>query len=37
VDASVMMIVEKAAHPIVGNTPLSPIEVDFYRHRVAGG
>jgi choline dehydrogenase len=29
--APVMMIAEKAADLIRGNTPLSPIEVDFYR------
>jgi choline dehydrogenase len=28
----VMMIAEKAADLILGNTPLAPIPVEFYRH-----
>jgi choline dehydrogenase len=28
-----MMTAEKAADLILGNTPLEPEEVDFYRHR----
>ena len=31
--APVMMIAEKAADEILGNTPLPPLNVDFYRHR----
>jgi choline dehydrogenase len=31
--APVMMIAEKAADLILGNTPLEPQEVEFYRHR----
>jgi choline dehydrogenase len=31
--APVMMIAEKAADLILGNTPLPPLELDFYRHR----
>ena len=31
--APVMMVAEKAADLILGNTPLPPAEVDFYRHR----
>jgi choline dehydrogenase len=34
--APVMMVAEKAADLIAGNTPLPPVEVDFYRHRAAG-
>ncbi|HET7015341.1 MAG TPA: choline dehydrogenase [Streptosporangiaceae bacterium] len=34
--APVMMIAEKAADLILGNTPLPPSEVDFYRHQPAG-
>jgi choline dehydrogenase len=30
-----MMIAEKAADLILGNTPLEPEEVEFYRHRPA--
>ncbi len=30
--APVMMIAEKAADLILGNTPLPPEHVDFYRH-----
>jgi choline dehydrogenase len=32
--APVMMLAEKAADLILGNTPLEPEEVEFYRHRV---
>ncbi|MGZ8615349.1 MAG: choline dehydrogenase [Actinomycetota bacterium] len=31
--APVMMLAEKSADLILGNTPLEPEEVDFYRHR----
>ena len=31
--APVMMLAEKAADLIMGNTPLAPEQVDFYRHR----
>jgi choline dehydrogenase len=31
--APVMMLAEKAADAILGNTPLAPEPVDFYRHR----
>jgi choline dehydrogenase len=31
--APVMMVAEKAADLIRGNTPLAPAPVDFYRHR----
>lgn len=31
--APVMMLAEKAADLIAGNTPLAPLEVPFYRHR----
>ena len=31
--APVMMVSEKAADLIAGNTPLAPEEVPFYRHR----
>ena len=31
--APVMMIAEKAADAILGNTPLAPSNVEFYRHR----
>jgi choline dehydrogenase len=30
--APVMMVAEKAADLIRGNTPLEPIRLDFYRH-----
>ena len=30
--APVMMVAEKAADLIRGNTPLKPIHADFYRH-----
>jgi choline dehydrogenase len=33
--APVMMVAEKAAHLILGDTPLPPQRVDFYRHRPA--
>ena len=33
--APVMMVAEKAADLIRGETPLPPAEVEFYRHRVA--
>jgi choline dehydrogenase len=33
--APVMMLAEKAADIILGNTPLEPEKVDFYRHGVA--
>jgi choline dehydrogenase len=31
--APVMMVAEKAADLILGNTPLPPADVPFYRHR----
>ena len=31
--APVMMVAEKAADLILGNTPLPPAEVEFYRHQ----
>ena len=31
--APVMMVAEKAADLILGNTPLPPAKVDFYRHQ----
>jgi choline dehydrogenase len=31
--APVMMVAEKAADLLLGNTPLAPQHVDFYRHR----
>ncbi len=34
--APVMMIAEKAADLILGNTPLPPAEVEFYRYQPAG-
>ena len=34
--APVMMIAEKAADLILGNTPLPPEPVEFYRHAHAG-
>jgi choline dehydrogenase len=34
--APVMMIAEKAADLILGNTPLAAEPIPFYRHRVAG-
>jgi choline dehydrogenase len=34
--APVMMLAEKAADAIVGNTMLAPETVDFYRHDVTG-
>jgi choline dehydrogenase len=33
--APVMMLAEKAADLILGNTPLAPIHAQFYRHRAA--
>jgi choline dehydrogenase len=35
--APVMMLAEKAADLIAGNTPLPPLAVDFYRHRAQAG
>jgi choline dehydrogenase len=32
--APVMMVAEKAADLILGNTPLPPVEVEFYRHQL---
>jgi choline dehydrogenase len=34
--APVMMVAEKAADLILGNTPLPASQVDFYRHERAG-
>jgi choline dehydrogenase len=31
--APVMMVAEKAADIILGNTPLPPVKAAFYRHR----
>ena len=31
--APVMMVAEKAADLIAGNTPLAPADVPYYRHR----
>ena len=31
--APVMMMAEKAADLILGNTPLEPLNVEFYRHQ----
>jgi choline dehydrogenase len=31
--APVMMLAEKAADMILGNTPLAPEPIEFYRHR----
>ncbi|MCW2493707.1 MAG: choline dehydrogenase, partial [Frankiales bacterium] len=33
--APVMMVAEKAADLILGNTPLTPSAASFYRHRKA--
>ena len=33
--APVMMLAEKAADLVLGNTPLPPEPVEFYRHRPA--
>jgi len=33
--APVMMIAEKAADLILGNAPLKPLDVPFYRHEMA--
>jgi choline dehydrogenase len=36
--APVMMTAEKAADPILGATPLPPVDAPFYRHeRLTGG
>jgi choline dehydrogenase len=35
--APVMMVAEKAADLILGNTPLAPEKADFYRHSAAAG
>jgi choline dehydrogenase len=35
--APVMMLAEKAADLVLGNTPLAPATVDFYRHVHGGG
>ena len=35
--APVMMIAEKSADLILGNTPLAPLHVEFYRHGTASG
>jgi hypothetical protein len=35
--APTMMLAEKAADLIRGNTPLPPINVPFYRHQPGGG
>ncbi len=35
--APVMMVAEKAADLILGNTPLAPASVEFYRHRGVDG
>jgi choline dehydrogenase len=35
--APVMMLAEKSADLILGNTPLAPAQVDFYRHQVQEG
>jgi len=32
-----MMVAEKAADLILGNTPLEPSEAEFYRHRPVPG
>jgi choline dehydrogenase len=32
IDAPVMMLDEKSADLTLGNTPLSPLAVDYYRH-----
>jgi choline dehydrogenase len=33
--APVMMLAEKAADLILGNTPLAPEQIEFYRHKPA--
>ena len=33
--APTMMVAEKAADLIMGNTPLTPIPIDYYRHQPA--
>jgi choline dehydrogenase len=35
--APVMMVAEKAADLILGNTPLPPARAEFYRHSAARG
>jgi choline dehydrogenase len=35
--APTMMIAEKAADLIMGNTPLTPETIPFYRHKPDGG
>ncbi|GAA3254488.1 hypothetical protein GCM10010532_103480 [Dactylosporangium siamense] len=35
--APVMMLAEKSDDLILGNTPLPPVEVEFYQHRAANG
>jgi choline dehydrogenase len=35
--APVMMVAEKAADLILGNTPLPPATVEFYRHQPGSG
>ena len=35
--APVMMMAEKAADLILGNTPLPPEPLEFYRHHTAAG
>jgi choline dehydrogenase len=35
--APTMMIAEKAADLIMGNTPLAPLEIPFYRHNSGAG
>jgi choline dehydrogenase len=35
--APTMMIAEKAADLIMGNTPLAPVTIPFYRHRSGAG
>jgi choline dehydrogenase len=34
--APVMMVAEKSADLILGNTPLAPEHTEFYRHPTAG-
>ena len=36
IDAPTMMLAEKSADLILGNTPLEPIRQEFYRHGVTG-
>jgi choline dehydrogenase len=35
--APVMMVAEKAADLILGNTPLPPVPIPFHRHQAGGG